>query len=305
MMRIRVDSGCRGLSIMSWIAVFSLAAFINVVSCCDSRALAADGDDAVEESGPTLLMSYSRETFEKNPIASFMYFVPLIAPTNVDNVSSVDNDQRVGIISHTLTEKSDSFRVVGEFEILGSGFHMNTFESAGMIATHTEELEKGEALTDMLDYIKFDGEGLGVVEVKGVIRGAERTVTEVSIQFNARGHKSPVTIGLYDIKPKDVEYKYENRSNQIVARVNSLTFKRTEQKPTMGIKIASIAKAGKPAGVLGNIKGVLVNLFLEPPEVDELGNSTMLEFGEALLHKKGSFTFPKAKNIRESRVVGE
>jgi hypothetical protein len=35
----------------------------------------------------------------------------------------------------------------------------------------------------------------------------------------------------------------------------------------------------------------------------ELGNTTMLEFGDALLQKKPKFTFPMAKNIKESKIV--
>jgi hypothetical protein len=256
-----------------------------------------------DSNGPTMIMSYSKEKFNKNPIASFMYFVPLIAPTFVDNISSVNNEQQVGIISHKIKVNSKSFHVICEFEVLGSGFHMNTFDPAGMIAAHTDELKKGETLTNMLDYIKFDGDGYGIIEVKGRITGSAKTVTEVSMQFNARGHKSPVTIGLYDVKPKDGEYKYENRSNQIVARVNTLVFEKTEQTPRMGIKVASIAKEGKPAGFFGIIKGAIANLFIKPPKVDKLGNTTMLEFGDALLQKKPAFTFPKAENIKESNIV--
>ena len=250
-----------------------------------------------------MIMSYSKEKFIKNPIVSFMYFVPLIAPTFVDNISSVNNEQQVAVISHKIKVSSKSFLVTCEFEILGSGFHMNTFDPAGMIAAHTDELKKGETLTNMLDYIKFDGDGYGIIEVKGRITGSAKTVTEVGMQFNARGHKSPVTIGLYDVKPKDGEYKYENRSNEIVARVNTLVFEKTEQTPRMGIKVASIAKEGKPAGFFGIIKGAIANLFIKPPKVDKLGNTTMLEFGDALLQKKPAFTFPKAENIKESNIV--
>jgi hypothetical protein len=123
------------------------------------------------------------------------------------------------------------------------------------------------------------------------------------MQFNARGHKSPVTIGLYDIKPKDGKYKYENRSNEIVVRVNTLNFKKTEQTPKMGIEIASIAKKGKSAGLFGWIKGAIANLLIKPLEVTKLGNTTMLEFGEALLQKKPAFTFPKTENIKEIKEV--
>ena len=263
-----------------------------------------DGNNIVEDSnGPTLIMSYSKQKFVKNPIASFAYFVPLIAPTLVDNISSVNNEQQLGIISHKIITDSKSFHVVCEFEILGKGFHINTFDSAGMIAAHTDELKQGETLTQMLDYIKIDGDGYGVIEVKGRITSSTRTVTEMDMQFNARGHKSPVTIGLYDIKPKDGKYKYENRSNEIVARVNTLNFKKTEQTPKMGIEVASIAKKGKSAGFFGWIKGTIANLFIKPPKVDKLGNTTMLEFGYALLQKNSMFTFPKAENIKKSKVV--
>jgi hypothetical protein len=37
--------------------------------------------------------------------------------------------------------------------------------------------------------------------------------------------------------------------------------------------------------------------------VDRLGNATMLAFGKALVQKKTTFTFPRAKNIKESRIV--
>jgi len=268
-----------------------------------SESLADGNDTAKDSNGPTMIMSYSKKKFVKNPIASFMYFVPLIAPTFVDNISSVNNEQHVGIISHNIIVKSKSFRVICEFEILGSGFHENTFDPAGMIAAHTDELKKGETLTNMLDYIKFAGYGYGIIEVKGRIIGSIKTVTEVKMQFNAKGHKSPVTIGLYDVKPIEGEYKYENRSNEIVARVNTLSFKKTKKTPRMGIKVASISDTEKSDGIFSSLKGFIANLFITPPEVTELGNTTMLEFGDALLQKKPEFTFPKAKNINESKIV--
>jgi len=264
----------------------------------------ADGNDAAKDSnGPTMIMSYSKKRFIKNPIGSFMYFVPLIAPTLVDNISSVNNEQQVGIISYEKKITLKSFYLACEFETLGSGFHMNTFDPAGMIAAHTDELKKGESLTNMLDYIKFNGEGFGCIEVKGTVTGSTETVTEVDMQFNARGHKSPVTIGLYDIKPKDGQYKYENRSNRIVARVNSLIFKKTERTPRMEIKVASISDTEESESFFSCIKGTIANLFITPPNVTKLGNTTMIEFGYALLQKNATFTFPKAGNIKESRTV--
>ncbi|MHC4487979.1 MAG: hypothetical protein ACYSW7_02200 [Planctomycetota bacterium] len=256
-----------------------------------------------DNNGPTMIMSYSKKKYVKNPIASFMYFVPLIAPTRVDNISSVNNTQQVGIVSHEVEVDSKSSYVACEFEVLGDGFHMNTFEPVGMIAAHTDKLKKGETMTNMLDYIKIDGEGFGITEVKGTITSSTRTVTQVDMQFNARGHESPVTIGLYDIKPKDGEYKYENRLNEVVARVNTLAFKKGKKTPRMGIKVASISKSQGSESFWSRVKGVMANLFIDSPKVEELGNTTMLEFGYALLQKNRTFTFPKAKNIKESKIV--
>ncbi|OGP68545.1 MAG: hypothetical protein A2031_00140 [Deltaproteobacteria bacterium RBG_19FT_COMBO_43_11] len=285
------------------IALFAVT-FICILLLTPSVGISSATNTAKGSKGPTMIMRYSEEKFVKNPIASFAYFVPLIAPTLVDNISSFNNEQQVAIISHKITADSKSFHVTCEFEILGSGFHMNTFDSSGMITTQTGELKKGKAMTNMLDYIKFDGDGFGIIEVKGTINDSAMIVTEVDIKFDARGHNSPVTIGLYDIKPKDGEYKYENRSNEAVARVNTLSFKKTEDdNPRMGIKVASISGKTESGGFFSVLKGKIANLLIKPPKVDKLGNTTMLEFGYALLQKNTTFTFPKAKNIKESKIV--
>jgi hypothetical protein len=265
---------------------------------------AAEGNNAIQDSnGPTIIMSYNKKQFVKNPLASFMYFVPLISPTFVDNISSVNNQQQVGIISHKMIVNSESFQVLCEFEILGSGFHMNTFESAGMIAACTNGLKKGETLKHMLDYIRFDGDGYGIIGIKGKMTGSTATVTEVNMQFNAKGHKSPVTIGLYDVEPKDGKYKYENRLNRVIARVNTLIFKKTEQTPRMEIIVASISNVKGSEGFISGIMGAIANFFITPPKITKLGNDTMLNFGYAMLKQIPAFTFPKAQNIRENKIV--
>ena len=297
------------LCAITFICIFLLTPCVGISSDHKGRisdhrgASVANGTDTAQGSnGPTMIMSYSKEKYVKNPMASFAYFVPLIAPTLVDNISSVNNKQRVDIISHEMRVDSKSFYVACEFEIWGSGFHMNTFDPAGMMATQADELRKGKTLTNVLDYIKFAGDGFGMIEVKGTITGSTRIVTEVDIQFNARGHKSPVTIGLYDIKPKDGEYKYKNRSNMVVVRVNTLSFKKTtETVPRMGIKVASISNPAGSEGFSSGLKAAIANLIIKPSQVTKLGNTTMLEFGYALLQKKPTFTFPKAKNIKESK----
>lgn len=263
----------------------------------NSRAVVAGGNNAVKGStGPTMIMRYSKEKLVKKPIAFFAYFVPLIAPTLVDNISSVNNKQQVAIVSHKITSDAKSFYVTCEFEILWSGFHMNTFDPAGMIAAQTDVFKKEQAMTNMLDYIKFDRNGFGIIEVKGTINGSTKIVTEVNVKFNTRGGKSPVTIGLYDIEPKNGEYKYKNRSDELVARVNTLSFKKTENtNPRMGIKVASIRGKTESVGFLSSLKGKIANLLITPPKVDKLGNTTMLEFGYALLQKTLRSLFPKLK----------
>jgi hypothetical protein len=172
-----------------------------------------------------------------------------------------------------------------------------------MIAAGTDDLEKGESLKNVLEYIKIEGEGFGRIEVKGTMTSSPPSVTEVCIQFNVRDHKSPVTIGLYDIKPKTGQYKRENRSNHKVARVNSLIFKKTETIPRMGIRVASITGQSESDSFFSTIKGAIANLFISPPKVTKLGNETMLDFGHALLEQKSVFTFPKSKNIKENRMA--
>ena len=277
-------------------------------SCTSSRGSesVADSNNITEDSnGPTVVLDYSfsKKGFEKNPVSSFMYFIPLISLTLVDRQTSFNNLQHVGIISYTSKFDSKSFYVACEFEILGKGFHKNTFDPAEMIAMEKRDVKEGKPLENLLDYIKFEGQGFGLIAAKGTITGSTPTVTEVDIQFNARGQKSPVTIGLYSVKSENGQYKYENRYDEAIARVNTLTFKKSSKTPRMGIKVASISNPGEPEGFFSGIAGAIANLFIKPPEVDRLGNDTMLNFGDALLKKKPTVTFPKAKNIKKDRLV--
>lgn len=263
----------------------------------DSNSVAEGG------SGPTILLTYSEDDLKKNPIGSFMYFVPLISPTRVDIEMDANSNQQTGIISCERKITSESFHVTCEFKLLGKGYHKNIFDPAGTINAETGALKKGESLANVLDYIKLEGEGFGRIDIKGTVDGDTSIVTEVDLIFNGRGHKSPVTVGIYDIKPQGGEYRYENRSNRIVARVNSLTFRKTEKTPRMGIKVASITGAAKSEGLFSGIKGSIANLFIAPTKVTKLGNDTMLAFGCALMKQEPTFTFPKATNIGETKLA--
>ncbi len=264
----------------------------------------AGGHTSVDDNrGPTVKLSYLNEAHTKNPISAFMYFIPLISLTDVDRQTSANNDEVVSMISYERRIGAESFYVACEFELRGKGFHKNSFDPAGVIASRTEELKGNELLTTAMDYIKFEGEGFGRIEVEGTIHDSTETVTEVNLQFNARGGKSPVTIGLYDIEPKDGQYEYANRSNERVARVNTLSFSTGDMTPRMGVSLASITKAEAPDGYIARIKGTIANPFIKPPKIDKLGNETMLNFGYAILKQQPEFTFPIALNLKEDRKV--
>lgn len=253
--------------------------------------------DSTALSGPTVILKCDKDVL-KNPTPNFMYFVPLISPTLVYSETSKGNEQMSGLISCVRKSNSKSFRVSGEFQMQGSGSHNNKFDPAGMIARNTGGLKKDEALKNILGYIKFEGEGYGRIEIKGKLEGEKATATEVKVYFNGRGKNSPVTVGIYSVKPVNGEYKYANQYNAMVARVNTLTFNKSTDKPRMNIVISSLYDEGGKPGFWGNLKGGLANLFIKPLEIDKLGNDTMLDFGCALFEEKETFTFPKAKNLK-------
>jgi hypothetical protein len=154
-------------------------------------------------------------------------------------------------------------------------------------------------MKNILDYIKLEGDGFGWMEVKGQTVKGKPEVSEVRVHFNGKGCKSPITIGLYDIEPRKGVYAYANRSNRIVARVNTLTFRKTpaEEKPAMLVEVASIVAANEKEGFWGNLVGAFANLFIPPVDVDKDGNDAMIQFGFALFKGQTSFTFPRAKNL--------
>ncbi len=168
-----------------------------------------------------------------------------------------------------------------------------------MIKRNLEEVEKGKPVKNILGYIKFEGTGYGEIEIRGDIINDIMEVQNVKVHFNSRSNKSPVTIGLYSVACVDGEYKYESRFNQIIARVNVLEFERSQSIPKMGIKIGALMTNENKNGLWGSIKGAIANLFIEPLEVNKLGNDTMLDLGLALLNGERVFTFPKAENLKK------
>ncbi|MGA2915380.1 MAG: hypothetical protein ABSE89_05080 [Sedimentisphaerales bacterium] len=255
-----------------------------------------------KSSGPAVVLDYDEKASKKNPASSFMYFIPLISPVSVIRETSADNEQQGGSISYKKTADSKSFYATCGFTMEGKGFQKYIFDPAEMIARNTDNLKEGELLINILNWIRFEGEGTGLFEVRGTINGSEETVTEVIVNFNAGG-PSPVTAGLYSVVPQDGQYKYENKYNEIIARVNSLTFKRSENNPKMAIKLASVRKKTEAESFKGDFEAFIANFFIKPLEVDKLGNDTMLNLGKAIADKRTTFIFPKANNIKKDSIV--
>ena len=247
--------------------------------------------------GPTLLLGYDQDQFKENPISSFMYFVPLISPTPVYFYTSTDNTQRVGIVSYRKKVSSKSFVVQCDFAIRGGGFHLTTYDPKAIIAAHTKHVKEGQTIAHMLDYIKLQGGGFARTTVKGRLADGVPTVTEIRIHFESDTRKSPIIVGLYDVKPKQGKYKFENRSNILVARAHTLIFQKSEKDPRMKVKLISVGRTDAPHGIFGRLKGVLANIFMDPVPIEEFGNQTLLNFGLALFEEKPTFTFPLSQNI--------
>ena len=289
---------------MKMICMFLFFSIVTAGSCYGKTTAKEEGRAGKDNdsNGPTVILKSDKDKELENPTPDFMYFVPLISPTLVYSETSKGNQQKSGLISNEKKSTSNSFPVFCEFQMQGSGSHKNKFDSAGMIARNTKALKKGKPLKNILGYIKFEGEGYGWIETKGKLKGKKATATEVKVHFNGRGGTSPVTVGLYSVKPVNGEYKYENRYNEIVARVNTLVFDESTDDPLMGIIVSAIYAEGSKPGFWGKLKGSIANLIIKPLGVDKLGNDTMLDFGCALFEEKETFTFPIAKNLKESKI---
>jgi hypothetical protein len=260
-----------------------------------------DANDATPPSGtgPTVRLECDPRNEAPNPVSSMMYFVPLISTTLVDCQASENNQQVSSILAFHRENTSGRFRVICEFDHKGAGSYTCAYEPNSMIAFHQSNIKPGKPMKNVLDYIKLEGDGFGWMEVKGQTVKGKPEVREVRVHFNGKGAKSPVTIGLYDLEPRNGVYAYANRSNQMVARVNMLTFRKTpaDEKPKMLVEVASIVAANEKEGFWGNLVGAFANLLIPPVDVDEDGNDAMIQFGFALFKGQTSFTFPRAKNL--------
>jgi len=71
--------------------------------------------------------TYGRGESPGNPVAEFMYFVPLISLEPVSIVKSSGNTQRARMVSATRSFTARSFVVICEFEFAGEGNQQDVF----------------------------------------------------------------------------------------------------------------------------------------------------------------------------------
>jgi len=270
----------------------SLAAF----SHADSPALAPPRDEAT---GPTIRLDFGHDASPGNPVASFMYFVPLISPEPVSCTTSPGSTQVARVLSAKRNGTFNSFVVVCEFEFAGDGTELSLFDLEPNIRRHEQQLKAGNSIGRQLTSITVEGPGSGTVEVEGTISNSVDTVTEVRMRFNAHGKTSPVSIGLCDLRYVGGECR---RFHEIVARVNTLTFRRKPGPPKMEVTVASVKKKAAGNGLWqnlkGSVKGLAVNLLIDPLTVETVGHQAMLDFGLAVASGAPTFTFPQAKNLK-------
>ncbi|HUD49664.1 MAG TPA: hypothetical protein VMR33_22750 [Candidatus Baltobacteraceae bacterium] len=257
------------------------------------------GAAAAAPDGPTLLLGNGQDGPPTNSITAFMYFVPLISPEPLSIVTGPGSTQSARVRPATPRVSGNSFEAICEIEFSGSGWQKSIFDLTYEIHRHAQELMDGGTLPRQLKSIAMEGSGEATMEVEGTVNDGAWTVSEVRLRFNAHGKSSPVTIEMCDIKYLNGDFR---QVNGLVAKVDTLTFRRQTGTPKMEVTVASLKE--KTAGdslwqsLKGKVEGEAVNWFLPPLPVEEIGNRAMLDFGLALINGSPTFTFPRAKNLK-------
>lgn len=268
-------------------------------------ALAAvdSAEGAEKVTGPTLCLGSGPGEPLSNSVASFMYFIPLISPEPVSEVSSPGSTQSTRITSVTRRQSANSFKTTCDFEFAGLGSQQSIFDLTRQIDRHKPQLRAGGVLGRQLRSITVTGSGSGRVEVEGTVTNGTQMVAQVRMHFNAKGQPSPVSIGLCDVRYVGGDFR---SVNEIIASVNTLTFRRKTGTPKMEVTVASVKNKGAGNGLWQNLKGSLkgaaVNLVIAPLRIDPVGQQAMLDFGQALAAGAASFTFPQARNLKQNQT---
>jgi hypothetical protein len=243
-------------------------------------------------------MDYGQGRPSTNPLSGFMYFVPLISPEHVSLCTNIGNTQCARVFSCHCHTNGATFDAICEFAFEGDGLERNEFSHDSIIRRRGNELRAGKPLPHQLAAISVEGGGTGSIEVEGTVTNGQLVVTEMQLRFNSHGHPSPVSVDLQDIVLRDGSIYYEN---EMVARVNTLTFRQKSDPPKMEVTLASVNRKGAGnslwQNLVGSVKGAAANMMLPPLLITTNGNRAMLDFGLTLFEEKATFTFPYADRL--------
>jgi hypothetical protein len=189
---------------------------------------------------------------------------------------------------------------------VGEGLQRNVFDHTFILHRRHKEMVAGKPLLHQLNAISVQGAGSGSVEIDGGWTNGQPAIAEIRLRFNSHGHPSPVSVDLQDIALRNGAYYYEN---EIVARVNALTFRQRAGPPKMEVTLASVkrADAGNSLwqNIVGDLKGAAANLLLPPLNITTNGQQAMMEFGLALTQARPTFTFPFAERLTNGPALPE
>jgi len=259
----------------------------------DQKPRPIDQQTSTATSGPTLNLQAGGSA---NSINELMYFVKLISPEPVQLSVDRQNTQRCRMLAIDRRRTSDAFHARCQFEILGTGTQQSLFDQGPAIRRNHERLQRGEQISLQLGFIKISGAGQGDILVEGEVSEGQQIVNRISLNFSARGAGIPVTIGINDISYIDGK---PHAVNEQVIAVDSLDFHRQGEQPKMHVTLNSMKSAAAGDGLLSNlmgkVKGAVVNMLIPPVPILRQGNDAMLDFAQAIVDGKSSFTFPLAK----------
>ena len=254
--------------------------------------------------GPTLQFNYGAGKPLDNPLHKFMYFVPLISPDPISLSANTGNTQCARVVGFNCQTNGAAFHAACKFEFIGEGLQRNVFDHSAAIRDHEKELKAGKPLPFQLDAINVQGSGSGSVEIEGTLTNGQPVISEVRLRFNSQNRVSPVSVTLHDIVYRHDAICLEN---EVVARVNELTFLQKSGTPKMEISLGSI-KPEAAADTLwqncvGRLRGVVANLLIPPLTVPRDGHEAMMDFGLALATEQSTFTFPFATRLKDSPAM--
>jgi len=253
----------------------------------------------VPPSGPVLKLDYAGQPGNDVRIADFLYFVALISPEPMTISESPTNTLSVRVSAIRQESGKERFSMSLAFDVSGQGFRHYAIDQSELVRRQSRRPATGRTVERQLDYIRYEGAGKGWLEVEGRIEGGVKTVTVVRLRFNDGDGGSPVTIGLKDVRSVDGALKSEN---ELVARVNTLEFTRDGTPPRMGVRVGSVKRRDAGNNLFQNLKGhfigMVANMLIPPIAIRQIGNDTMLNFGQALLNREATFTFPAAENLK-------